>query len=207
MNLKPFALPALAIFLGTTSLATFAMPAASPAPGIAQDRDGWDAPPREFRDIQRRGFHDGIEGARRDVENHRRPDVNNRDEFRNAGGPPEVRDAYREGFRRGYDTAIAHLMGAQPAPPPPPIVREMHEIERAWDAPPAEFREHQQRGYHDGIEAARRDFDLRRAPAPAAHDEFRHPGVPRDLQDEYRDAFRRGYERAMTHLRGDPDRR
>ena len=39
-----------------------------PAP-YAQDRDrdrDWDAPPREFNEVQRRGFHDGIEGARRD---------------------------------------------------------------------------------------------------------------------------------------------
>ena len=31
---------------------------------------GWDAPPAEFRAAMQRGFHDGIEGARRDFENH-----------------------------------------------------------------------------------------------------------------------------------------
>ncbi len=31
-------------------------------------------------DIQRRGFQEGMEGARKDMDNHRRPNVNNRDE-------------------------------------------------------------------------------------------------------------------------------
>jgi len=31
--------------------------------GYAQDQPGWDAPRAEFRDVQRQGFHDGIEGA------------------------------------------------------------------------------------------------------------------------------------------------
>lgn len=71
----------------------------------------WDAFPNEFNDIQRQGFHDGLEGARRDYENHRPPDVNNRDEYRHPHLPPEAREAYRDGFRRGYDRAMAHLMG------------------------------------------------------------------------------------------------
>ncbi len=68
----------------------------------------WDAPPREYRqDMQRRGFQDGFEGARRDLENRRRPNVNNRDEFRNYRGPaPRL---YREAFRRGYQTFWAHV--------------------------------------------------------------------------------------------------
>jgi hypothetical protein len=60
----------------------------------------------------RRGFQDGIQGARRDFENHRPPNVNNRDEFRNPKflPPPDRRD-YREGFRRGYDVAVRHMYG------------------------------------------------------------------------------------------------
>jgi hypothetical protein len=64
-----------------------------------------------LNEIQRRGFHDGIEGARKDAGNHRRPDVNNRDEYRHPHLPPEEREAYREGFRRGYERAMSHLMG------------------------------------------------------------------------------------------------
>jgi hypothetical protein len=68
-------------------------------------------PPQEFRDIQRQGFHDGIEGARKDFDNHRHPDVNNRDEYRHPHVPPSARDDYREGFRRGYDAGVSHLYG------------------------------------------------------------------------------------------------
>ena len=86
--------------------------AAQPPPPSGYDRDrGWDAPPEEFRDdIQRRGFRDGIEGARADFANHRRPDVNNRDEFRHPHDvPPRMRDRYREAFRRGYDVGVRRM--------------------------------------------------------------------------------------------------
>ena len=62
---------------------------------------GWDAPPNEYtRDLQRNAFRDGIEGGRRDLENHRRVDVRNRDEFRNYRGPE--RRVYRQAFQAGY---------------------------------------------------------------------------------------------------------
>lgn len=84
-----------------------------PPPGYGQG--GWDAPPREFRDAMQRGFRDGVEGARKDFENHRRPDPNNRDEFRNPKfiPRPDRRD-YREGFRRGYAVAVQHMYGGGP---------------------------------------------------------------------------------------------
>ena len=70
-------------------------------PGGPGDRGGWDAPPSEFtRDVQRRAFRDGIEGGRRDAENHRPPNVMNRDEYRNYRGPE--RRVYRQAFERGY---------------------------------------------------------------------------------------------------------
>ena len=85
-----------------------------PQPGYGQG-PAWDAPPAEFRAAQQRGFHDGVEGARRDFENHRRPDVNNRDEYRNPKfiAPPDRRD-YRDGFRRGYYVAVHHMYGQGP---------------------------------------------------------------------------------------------
>jgi hypothetical protein len=101
----------LALALGLT-LPTMAMstplqegppPAADAGPG------GWDAPPREFRDIQRQGFHDGIEGARKDFDHHRAPNVEGRDEYRHPHVPPSARQDYREGFRRGYEAAMNHL--------------------------------------------------------------------------------------------------
>jgi hypothetical protein len=108
MKLNRLAIPVLAISLATPGLA-IAQSYAAPAPGYGQ-AGGWDAPPQEFKDIQRQGYHDGIEGARKDFDNHRRPDVNNRDEYRHPHVSSSARGDYRDGFRRGYDTAMQHLM-------------------------------------------------------------------------------------------------
>jgi hypothetical protein len=77
--------------------------------------NGWDQPPHEFREIQRQGFHDGVEGAKKDFDNHRMPDVNNREEYRHPKVSKADREDYREGFRRGYDAAMDHLLG-RPGP-------------------------------------------------------------------------------------------
>jgi hypothetical protein len=111
MMRKQLAIPALAFALATSGLA-MAQPYAAPAPAFQdhdRDRD-WDTPPQEFRDIQRQGYHDGVEGARKDYDNHRRPDVKNRDEYRHPHVPDSAKADYREGFRRGYETAWDHLM-------------------------------------------------------------------------------------------------
>lgn len=92
-----------------------------PGPGYAQGPGGpggpggWDAPPSEFtRDLERNAFHDGLEGARRDLENHRPPNVNNRDEYRNYRGPE--RRAYRMAFARGYRAFWDHSRMGGPRP-------------------------------------------------------------------------------------------
>ena len=94
--------------------AQYGPPQGGPPPGqdrggYDQGRGGWDAPPQEYRDVQRQGFHDGIEGARKDFENHRRPNVNNRDEFRHPNVPGNLRHDYRDGFRRGYNVGVQHI--------------------------------------------------------------------------------------------------
>ena len=99
---------------GPTALPAVAMP----APAYVQGP--WDGPPPEFHEVERRGFHDGIEGARKDYDNHRRPDVNNRDEFRHPHVPDRDREAYRRGFARGYQVGVEHLYGPGPGGPPPP---------------------------------------------------------------------------------------
>ena len=86
------------------------------AAAYAQDYDhhdhgDWDAPPHEFREIQRQGFHDGVEGAKKDFDHHRMPDVSNREEYRHPSVPKSDREDYREGYRRGYEAAMAHLTG------------------------------------------------------------------------------------------------
>jgi hypothetical protein len=80
---------------------------------------GWDTPPQEFAGMRQRGFRDGIEGARRDFENHRPPNVNNRDEFRNPSFIPRPdRREYKMGFRRGYDVGVSHMFGPPRGPRP-----------------------------------------------------------------------------------------
>lgn len=85
--------------------------------GYGGQQGGWDYAPQEFRDAQRRGFQDGIQGARKDFENHRQPNVNNRDEFRHPNfiAPPDRRD-YKFGFRKGYDVAVRHMYAPGPRP-------------------------------------------------------------------------------------------
>jgi hypothetical protein len=111
MMRNQLAISALVLALSTSGF-TMAQPFAAPSPAFQEhdhDRD-WNTPPQEFRDIERQGYHDGIEGARKDYDNHRRPDVNNRDEYRHPHVPESARSDYREGFRRGYDTAWEHMM-------------------------------------------------------------------------------------------------
>ena len=89
-------------------------PPPGPPPGYQQGPGGWDGPPQEFNEAQRQGFHDGIEGARKDYGNHRAPNVNNRDEYRHPNVPGPLRHDYRVGFRRGYDAGVRHLMAGGP---------------------------------------------------------------------------------------------
>ena len=116
MMRNQLAISALAIALSTSGFAMAQPFAAAPQyQDHDHDRDrDWNTPPQEFRDIQRQGFHDGIEGARKDYDNHRRPDVNNRDEYRHPRVSGSFRADYREGFRRGYETAMDHLMNGGP---------------------------------------------------------------------------------------------
>lgn len=83
------------------------------------------------------------------------------------------------------------------APPAPAAAAYQ---EPAWDVPPAEFREAQRKGFHEGVEAARKDYDHHLAPEVERHGEFRHPPVDCSMHEDFRDGFRRGYETAMQHL-------
>jgi hypothetical protein len=111
MTRTAIALFAASLVLGGYSGTGFAAQPPGPPPPGYDNRGAWDAPPNEYRaDIQRRGFRDGIEGARKDFQNHRSPDVNRRDEFRHPQGVPgPLRDQYREAFRHGYDVAVRRM--------------------------------------------------------------------------------------------------
>ena len=70
-----------------------------------------------------------------------------------------------------------------------------------WDAPPNDIvSDIARRGFHDGIETARSDFQQRSRPDPNRSQLFRHPPVPRGLRNDYRNGFQRGYDVASHHL-------
>lgn len=151
--------------------------------------------PRDLTDYRRLGFNDGLIGAQKDLDNHRRPDVNNRDEFRNPNVQVGARDDYREGFRRGYEEGVHRSY-------PNGLPSEMpweHSADR-WDSAPREFNENGRRGFQDGMTAAQRDYDSQRRPDAVHREEFQHPGVPFQFIGEYQEGFRRGYDAATSHL-------
>jgi Spy/CpxP family protein refolding chaperone len=227
MKLIRLILPALALSLASSSLllAQNGPPQDRPQEGYGQqhqdmDHGGWDAPPQEFRDMQRQGFRDGIQAARSDVESHRQPDAERTREFQRPPVPMPAQDEYRDGFRRGYSMAISHShegMGSGPMPMPmvqngPPQdhpqgygQQQPDQNRGGWDAPPQEFRDVQRQGFHDGIEAARSDFQSHRPLSAERRNEFRRPPVSRESRDEYREGFRRGYSSAFSHFREDHD--
>ena len=95
------------------AFAQYGPPPQGPPPGYQQGPPpgAWDAAPREFREYQARGFHDGVVGATRDYQNHRAPTPENRNEFRHPNVPRPFRHDYRDGFRKGYFAAIRHMQG------------------------------------------------------------------------------------------------
>jgi hypothetical protein len=114
MNAKFFsriAVSLLSIGLIAPAVAQYGPPPPPPPPQYGMR--GWDAPPGELRDFQRRGYLDGVQGAERDYQNHRIWNVNNRDEFRHPAVPGNVRGDYREGFKKGYYATVAHYQGAR----------------------------------------------------------------------------------------------
>jgi hypothetical protein len=187
--------------------AAYAQDGPPPQPGYQQGGN-WDAPPADFNDnLHRRAFHDGIQAARKDFEAQRPPDPASHMEFRHPLAPPPARDTYREAFKRGYFMATEHLRGGHgehgPEAGGPPLGAGF--AQGGWDAPPSEFQDDlRRRAFHDGIEAARHDFEGHRPFDPASHEEFRHPQVPRPSQDTYREAYRRGYMNAVQHMQGGP---
>ena len=111
MTSKWLALPIMATALWVVGSSPSKAYAAAPQePGYHHDEGGWDQPPSEFRDVQRKGFHDGIEAAHRDFDHHRRADADDHDEYRHPHVDRMARDEYREGFRRGYDVGMHHMM-------------------------------------------------------------------------------------------------
>ena len=70
----------------------------------------WDQPPPEFKELEKRGFHDGVQAAINDYNHHREPDPERRKEFRNPHVKRSFVEDYRKGFRRGYDDSMRHMV-------------------------------------------------------------------------------------------------
>jgi hypothetical protein len=77
----------------------------------------------------------------------------------------------------------SHPQPAYYPPPPPP----------AWS-------EIARQGFHDGVQAARRDISQGRPPDVNRHPKFRNPPVPPPAFEDYRHGFREGYQ--QTFQRG-----
>ncbi|HMG87847.1 MAG TPA: hypothetical protein VK574_19085 [Terracidiphilus sp.] len=84
---------------------------AQPVPHIsfAQDHDRWDEPPSEYRDAQRRGFHEGVEAARHDMSERRHADADDHEMYKHPPVEGDARKEFREGFREGYRRAMEHM--------------------------------------------------------------------------------------------------
>jgi len=206
MNLNRLAMAAMVLFVGTAVLVPAKTAGAQQQYGGAYRQNGndryngsWDAPPPEFSDIERRGFRDGIEGARKDYGNHRRPNVDNREEYRHPNLPRNEWNDYRGGFRRGYDRGMSYLTGAHNGPMEAPrqSFAGQHRDNGAYAGPEFQAR---QRGFEEGMEGAIKDFGNHRRSNPNNRDEFRHPPFPGQLSEAYRDGFTRGYQQAMSEL-------
>jgi hypothetical protein len=65
--------------------------------------------------------------------------------------------------------------------------------------PPPGWSEIARQGFHDGTEAGRHDIASGWAPDAERHPRFRRPPVPPPAQDEFRRAFRDGYDQVYQH--------
>ena len=225
MIFNRFGMVTFAFVLSVTSMGAcraYAAPTGTGSQGYGQDRGDWDTPPQELQDIQRQGFRDGIIGAQKDFGNHRQWDVNNRDEYRNPRLPREQREAYRDGFRRGYERGVAHLTGQDQQQPMRGPDRDDHDRggpDRGGPGMrpgggyepgpgqgpvrPGPGNDIRIRGFQDGMDGAMKDLGNHRRPDPNNRDEYRRPNsVPYQLQDVYRDGFQRGYQRGIDLLTG-----
>jgi hypothetical protein len=105
-----FAVSALALSLGVTSGGLVAKAYAAAIPAQPQFGEGrWEDAPSEYRDVQRMGFRDGIEAARRDFDHHSRKDADDHDSYKHPRVERKLVNDYRSAFREGYSRAMHHL--------------------------------------------------------------------------------------------------
>jgi hypothetical protein len=69
----------------------------------------WAQAPAEFKDVQRKGFHAGVQAAIKDYDKHREPDLERHKEYVHPKVDRSFVPDYRDGFKRGYNDALKHL--------------------------------------------------------------------------------------------------
>lgn len=108
-----FAILGFALAAPAVVIAQGPPPPPRPRPGYHNgddwQRQAWARPSSRYSAVKQQGFRDGMYGARKDVENGRRPTPNNRDEYRQPNVAPRDVRAYRDGFREGYNVAMRHF--------------------------------------------------------------------------------------------------
>jgi hypothetical protein len=114
MKMKWLSIAALTVSLAapastiTAKALAAELPPPAPAYPAYQERP-WDQPPDEYRDVQRQGFHDGIESARRDWERHSSKDADDHDLYRHPPVDRQFTHDYRDAFKHGYSEAKHHM--------------------------------------------------------------------------------------------------
>lgn len=110
---KLFGFAVLGLTLAAPAVMIAQGPPPPPRPGYHSGEDWqrqpWANPSGRYSAVKQQGFRDGMYGARKDVENGRRPTPNNRDEYRRPNVAPRDVRAYRDGFREGYNVAMRHF--------------------------------------------------------------------------------------------------
>jgi hypothetical protein len=101
----------IAALFGSALLAGCSHPQAAPPPP---------PPVLDYQAIQQQGNHDGYDAARRDVETGQPPIFNHHPRYRNPPVPRPGWQAYRTGFRLGYNDFLHHAPPPAPTPGSPP---------------------------------------------------------------------------------------
>ena len=112
MNIKWIATAALTAGLAVPAGFAVSAHAAPLATGVGQYQDqehDWQRPPDDYRDAQRQGFHEGIEAAQRDWNDHRRKEIDDHRIYRHPPVDRQFVHDFRDGFKRGYSVAMDHM--------------------------------------------------------------------------------------------------
>ncbi len=110
MKMKVVASSLLALTLAVAGVAASHAQQGPPPPA------GWDRVPNNYTtDIEKRAYREGIDGARKDQGNGRRPSVVNRDEYNRPDFPvpPRMFRTYQRAFRAGYQRGVQMFYGGR----------------------------------------------------------------------------------------------